>query len=138
MKLFIADKNKGDHRIYQPEGETRPSVEVEAVRLDEYFKDDRHGIDMIKMDTQGAEGVILEGMAGLFDRRSDGPTIFMEFWPTPSRRWVPTPAPCWRCSSPTTTSSTSSAGSEKSRSVLVPPRNCSPLTLWSRPAPRPI
>ena len=24
LKLFIADKNKGDHRIYQPEGESRP------------------------------------------------------------------------------------------------------------------
>jgi FkbM family methyltransferase len=81
LKLYIADKNKGDHRIYQPEGEARPSVEVEAVRLDEYFHDDKRGIDFIKIDTQGAEGVILEGMAGLLERRTDGPTIFMEFWP---------------------------------------------------------
>ena len=38
-------------------------------------------IDLLKMDTQGAEGVILEGMTGLLEGRADGPTIFMEFWP---------------------------------------------------------
>jgi FkbM family methyltransferase len=81
LKLFIADANKGDHRIYQPKGESRTSVEVEAVRLDEYFRDERREIDFIKIDTQGAEGLILEGMGGLLEGRSDGPTIFMEFWP---------------------------------------------------------
>jgi FkbM family methyltransferase len=81
LKLFIAGQNKGDHRIYQPDGEARPSVDVEAVRLDEYFQDDKRSIDFVKMDTQGAEGVILEGMTGLLEGRADGPTIFMEFWP---------------------------------------------------------
>ena len=81
IKLFIADQNKGDHRIYQPEGETRPSMDIEAVRLDEYFKGQGRRVDVLKMDTQGAEGLILEGMAGLLEGRTEGPTIFMEFWP---------------------------------------------------------
>jgi FkbM family methyltransferase len=81
IKLFISVENKGDHRIYQPEGPTRDSVEVEAVRLDEYFKEYQHGIDVFKTDTQGADGVILEGMKGLLERQSGTPTIFMEFWP---------------------------------------------------------
>jgi FkbM family methyltransferase len=81
IKLFIAVENKGDHRIYQPEGESRQSIDVEAVRLDEYFKEQKRGIDVLKMDVQGAEGMILEGMAGLLEGRTDGPTIFMEFWP---------------------------------------------------------
>ncbi len=81
LKLFIADNNKGDHRIYQPADESRPSIDVEAVRLDEYFKDYKQGIDFLKTDTQGAEGLIIEGMTGLLDGRTDGPTIFMEFWP---------------------------------------------------------
>jgi FkbM family methyltransferase len=81
LKLYLADKNKGDHRIYQPEGESRPSVDVEAVRLDEYFKGHQRKINVIKSDTQGAEGLILEGMTGLLEGRTDGPTIFMEFWP---------------------------------------------------------
>lgn len=81
LKIFIADMNKGDHRIYQPEGESRPTVDVETVRLDEYLKDQKPRVDLIKIDTQGAEGVILEGMKGLLEGRTDGPTIFMEFWP---------------------------------------------------------
>jgi FkbM family methyltransferase len=81
VKLFIAEENKGDHRIYQPEGEPRPSVEVESIRLDEYFKDQKRRIDFIKIDTQGADGLILEGMTGLLEGRTDGPTIFTEFWP---------------------------------------------------------
>jgi FkbM family methyltransferase len=81
IKLFIADQNRGDHRIYQPEGESRPSVDVEAVRLDEYFRDQKRRIDFIKIDTQGADGLIVEGMTGLLEGRTDGPTIFMEFWP---------------------------------------------------------
>ncbi len=81
IKLFIASENKGDHRIYQPEGQTRPSVDVEAVRLDEYLRGRESKIDVLKMDTQGAEGVILEGMTGLLEGRTDGPAIFMEFYP---------------------------------------------------------
>ncbi len=81
LKLYLADQNKGDHRIYQPEDESRPSVDIEAVRLDEYFKGHERRIDVLKTDTQGAEGLILEGMTGLLAGRTDGPTIFMEFWP---------------------------------------------------------
>jgi FkbM family methyltransferase len=81
IKLFLAPENKGDHRIYQPQGEARPSVDVEAVRLDEYLQGRERRIDVLKMDTQGAEGVILEGMTRLLAGPADGPTIFMEFYP---------------------------------------------------------
>jgi FkbM family methyltransferase len=81
VQLFIADANKGDHRIYQPDGESRPWIDVEAVRLDEYFKGLGRGIDVLKMDVQGAEGLILEGMTGLLEGQTDGPTIFFELWP---------------------------------------------------------
>ena len=56
-------------------------MDIEAVRLDEYFKGHERRIDVLKTDTQGAEGLILEGMTGLLAGRTDGPTIFMEFWP---------------------------------------------------------
>ena len=93
LKLFIADQNKGDHRIYQPVGESRRSIDVEAVRLDGYFKDHQRGIDVLKSDTQGAEGVILEGMTGLLEGR---PTARRSSWSsgrTHSRGWGPTPGP---------------------------------------------
>ena len=81
IKLFLAPNNKGDHRIYQPEGESRPSVDVEAVRLDEYLQIAGRSLDVLKVDTQGAEGLILEGASGAFAREGDRPAIFMEFWP---------------------------------------------------------
>ncbi len=81
LKLFIARENRGDHRIYQPQGESRSSIDVEAVRLDEYIKEQRAAIDVLKMDVQGAEGHILDGMTGLLAGPKDGPTIFMEVWP---------------------------------------------------------
>lgn len=81
LKLFIARENRGDHRIYQPEGESRSSIDVEAVRLDEYLREHKTGIDVLKMDVQGAEGHILDGLTGLLEDRKDGPTIFMEVWP---------------------------------------------------------
>ena len=74
LKLFIADKNKGDHRIYQPEGESRPSVDVEAVRLDEYFKDHKRRIDVLKIGHPGRRGRDPrrdDGAAGGPDRRAD-------------------------------------------------------------------
>jgi FkbM family methyltransferase len=80
LKLFIAGENKGDHRIYQPEGESRPSVEVEAVTLDEYFKDPAASVDCIKVDTQGAELVILKGSRGLI-QRSESIAMVYEFAP---------------------------------------------------------
>lgn len=62
LELYLATENKGDHRIFQARGESRESVTVETVVLDEYFKGRESEINFIKVDTQGAEGVIVEGM----------------------------------------------------------------------------
>jgi FkbM family methyltransferase len=69
LKLYLDESNKGDHRIYQPEGEQRSFVEVDAVTLDAYFQG--RGVDFVKVDTQGAEAVILQGMDGLVRRSTD-------------------------------------------------------------------
>jgi FkbM family methyltransferase len=76
IKLFIAPENKGDHRIYQPEGEHRAYVEIEAVTLDDYFRDRPDGVDFVKSDTQGAELVILKGMRQLIEK---SPSLVMAF-----------------------------------------------------------
>jgi FkbM family methyltransferase len=78
LRLFLAELNKGDHRIYQPEGEQRPYVEVDAVALDEYLGD--RAVDFIKVDTQGAEALILEGMERLV-RNSESLVLALEYSP---------------------------------------------------------
>jgi len=64
LELFIASDNKGDDRIYQPEGEHRPSIKVPAVRVDDYLKGKVDHVDLVKIDTQGAEAVIHRGHGG--------------------------------------------------------------------------
>ncbi|MCR9141046.1 MAG: FkbM family methyltransferase [bacterium] len=79
LKLYLAAENKGDHHVLD-RGEELPFVEVEAVTLDNYFRDDPRGVDMIKIDTQGAEAIILQGMQGLLDSNAKM-KIVMEFGP---------------------------------------------------------
>jgi FkbM family methyltransferase len=67
-KLYICADNTGDHRIYNI-GLGWESVDVETIRLDDYFKDEP--IDFIKMDVQGAEGLAIEGMSSLLQKNND-------------------------------------------------------------------
>ena len=60
LKLYLSDKNPQDHRIYDW-NDGRKFVEARAVRLDEYLKNYIGKIDFIKIDTQGAEGAVIEG-----------------------------------------------------------------------------
>jgi len=55
IKLYLCEDNKGDHRIYNSH-DGRQSIEIEAIRLDDYFKNYNGAVDFIKMDIQGAEG----------------------------------------------------------------------------------
>ena len=81
LELFIAGDNKGDDRIYQPEGENRPSIKVPAVRLDDYLRGKVEHVDFVKMDTQGAEGVIIEGMEETL-RANPQLAMIVEYWPS--------------------------------------------------------
>jgi FkbM family methyltransferase len=81
LELFIAGENKGDDRIYQPEGENRPSIKVPAVRLDDYLRGKADHVDFMKMDTQGAEGVILEGSQETL-RANAQLAMIVEYWPS--------------------------------------------------------
>ncbi len=78
LRLYLASENKGDHRI-APAAESRESIEIEAIPLDEYLPPGTP-VNLIKVDTQGAEGVILAGMRRVL---ADNPDIGLgiEFWP---------------------------------------------------------
>ena len=78
LRLYLATSNLGDHRIY-PTGD-RAYVEVEGVTLDDYLEGLERNVDFIKIDTQGAEVVILEGMRKTLERNR-GVKLAVEFWP---------------------------------------------------------
>jgi FkbM family methyltransferase len=84
LKLYLSEENKGDHRIYAS-GEDRPSIEIAAVALDDYFVNNPAEVNFIKMDVQGAEGRVMQGMERLLKRCSACQIIF-EFWPLGMRR----------------------------------------------------
>lgn len=79
IRLYLCEENWGDHRIYDS-GDGREWIEVEAVRLDDYFDGYRGPVNFIKMDIQGAEAKALQGMAGLLERNRHL-TMMTEFWP---------------------------------------------------------
>jgi FkbM family methyltransferase len=66
-KLYLSDRNLGDHRIYDSH-DGRRYIEIDAIRLDDYFKDYNGKIDFIKMDIQGAEGGAIQGMRSLLKK----------------------------------------------------------------------
>ena len=71
-KLYLNKYNTGDHRIFNS-SDNRNSVEIETIRLDDYFKhhlphDEK--INFIKMDIQGAEIAAIQGMPLLLKNTS--------------------------------------------------------------------
>lgn len=78
LDLFVSGQSSGDHRVFDPGGGRR-RMEIDAVRLDDYFPPDAQ-VDVIKMDIQGAEMDALQGMQKLL-RRNDRVRLFTEFWP---------------------------------------------------------
>lgn len=80
-RLYLSpDGNTGWHRIYDSHNGW-DSIEIETVTLDEFFKDKEGEIDIIKMDVEGAELTILQGMSQIL-KRNDSLKIFTEFSPT--------------------------------------------------------
>ena len=80
VELFIATEHLGLHRIYDL-GDDRESVSVDAVPLDSYLEGlDESSVNVIKIDTEGAEGVILEGMTQTVEDNR-GLKVFLEYDP---------------------------------------------------------
>ncbi len=78
-KLFINETNRGDHRLYDSR-DNRPSIAVQTVRLDDFFKKLDKNIHFIKMDIQGSEARALNGMKSLI-RRNPSLRLVTEFSP---------------------------------------------------------
>lgn len=81
IKLFLDKTNLGNPSFCEKNvTQNNGSIEVETITLDSFvggIEDKR--IDIIKIDTQGAEGLIMEG--GQETLRNNKLKLFMEFWP---------------------------------------------------------
>ena len=79
MPLFVDIANAGAHSLVQGAVPHRGHrLDVELVPLDDLAIDTERLV--IKMDVQGAEGLVCQGARRLLSRPCDT-TIFMEFWP---------------------------------------------------------
>jgi hypothetical protein len=83
-ELALDSHNLGDHRITQPDNE-RPTIKVPTVTMDALLRQNPE-IDLVKIDTQGAEPLILLGGAEAFRLGGDRLTVVFEFWPGGLRR----------------------------------------------------
>jgi FkbM family methyltransferase len=84
LDLYLSDDNPGDHRIYDS-GDSRKTIEIESIKLDEYFKNDNQIIDFVKMDIQGSEWKAVHGMEKILEQNKSV-KIISEFWPFGLRR----------------------------------------------------
>ena len=79
LQLHLHGSNTGAHSILASKERTS-TVTVDAISLDEYLKDHSGKVDIVKIDTEGAEGIILEGMRDTLDRHPFM-SIILEFTP---------------------------------------------------------
>ncbi|HEY1404657.1 MAG TPA: FkbM family methyltransferase [Pyrinomonadaceae bacterium] len=79
LRLYLCQDNKAMHRVYESQY-CDGFIEIEAVRLDDYFAGREENIDFIKIDIEGAEYAALEGMTTLL-RKSRRATLVTEYTP---------------------------------------------------------
>jgi len=70
IKLYISEESNGLHRIYGLEDGWK-SIEVESIRLDDYFKGYNGKIDWIKIDIEGGEWAAFQGMSLLLEKNKN-------------------------------------------------------------------
>lgn len=83
-KLYIASDTNAAHRITDAKElyqfRNQESIEIDSVRLDDYFRDYNQKINFIKIDIEGVESVAIKGMSSLLRRMNDI-KVMVEFVP---------------------------------------------------------
>ncbi len=78
-RLALSAENLGGHHLEYASGDSR-SIAIEMLTLDEYFRGTAQAVDVLKMDAEGSELFILEGMSELL-HFNPNLILFTEFCP---------------------------------------------------------
>lgn len=71
--FVLSSDNRGDHRLAD-----EAQHQVDVISGDEIIEG---RVDVVKIDTQGAEARVLQGLAATLERSSDHLSLIVEFWP---------------------------------------------------------
>lgn len=82
-KLYLSEGGSMDNRIYDSRM-NRKTVDVDVVKIDDYFKNSELKFDFIKMNIQGADFAAIEGMEFLL-KKSPNAKLIVEFGPEMSK-----------------------------------------------------
>ncbi|MCY4045929.1 MAG: FkbM family methyltransferase [Cellvibrionales bacterium] len=77
--LYLSKNNFGDHQIF-PDDKSRHSQIITLARADDYLAE-LPKAHCIKMDVQGSESAVFEGMKALISRSLPELSLIIEFWP---------------------------------------------------------
>lgn len=69
--LELSKQNTAGHHISSEPRTTENSIQVDAVTADDYFRNFERKINFIKMDVEGAESIVLRGMAHILNTSED-------------------------------------------------------------------
>lgn len=64
--LYLNEKSTGDNRIFYS-NDNREKIVVDLITLDEYFKNIKKKVDLIKIDVQGVDLKVLKGAKKILD-----------------------------------------------------------------------
>ena len=84
-KLYLSEGGGMDNRIYDT-NTNRKSIDIEVIKLDEYFKDHDISFDFIKSDIQGADFAAVQGMQSLI-KKSPNVNFIIEFAPQKAKEY---------------------------------------------------
>lgn len=79
LELFVAEEHLGQHHLGD-RGVGEKSIQVAALPFDEYHRELGGRVDVVKIDTEGAEGYIVEGMTELL-ASGEALRMFVEYSP---------------------------------------------------------
>ena len=78
-RLYLSEENTADNRTFNS-GDDRKFIEIDEIKLDDYFKNFGKKINFIKMNIQGSEIAAIEGMKNIITKQKQLKILF-EFTP---------------------------------------------------------